>query len=404
MVPKTFIESHFGASSGTVNEDYITVDEIREQYGKNVLYDERGFILIVDDEDIFSLLQIEKTMTKIADLYKVIASSNDGNIPANTLDGILTTRWSADGDGEWLRYSLYEEKEVSATEIAFYKGDERSTSFEIQVSLDGENWTSVFEGSSSGENAGAERFEFEPSMAKYVKVVGHMSDASSWNSICEVQFFNTNDEPLLDYISLTPQVVVETAVDVYVPVVLEGTAVGTTDDAYVEIANPDSTFGISDADKLRVKANMDSSIVRISYLRFDVSDMTDFETVMFQISGMVSTNNPSNPEYEFDVYGILEDDWDETTITWNNSPNHAMDSTEVTGLDESAFHLGSFVMSGPGVVKRHVVDVTEFVKEQVEADGVVTLMIVDSKIQNGNTDPYSKERSDESARPYLYFN
>ena len=59
-------------------------------------------------------------------------------------------------------------------------------------------------------------------------------------------------------------------------------------------------------------------------------------------------------------------------------------------------------MSGPGLVKKYTVDVTEFVKSQKEKDGIVTLMIVDTKIQNLNCDPYSKERSSEAHRPYLY--
>jgi len=33
----------------------------------------------------------------------VVASGNDGNLPENTLDNNLATRWSASGDGQWIQ-------------------------------------------------------------------------------------------------------------------------------------------------------------------------------------------------------------------------------------------------------------------------------------------------------------
>src|SRR4051812_28607996 len=36
----------------------------------------------------------------------VTASADDGNVPANTVDGSLATRWSAQGDGQWIRFDL----------------------------------------------------------------------------------------------------------------------------------------------------------------------------------------------------------------------------------------------------------------------------------------------------------
>src|SRR5438034_2721781 len=39
-------------------------------------------------------------------VVSVVASANDGNIPQNTLDNNLATRWSANGDGQWIRYDF----------------------------------------------------------------------------------------------------------------------------------------------------------------------------------------------------------------------------------------------------------------------------------------------------------
>src|SRR5437899_452355 len=62
----------------------------------------------------------------------VSASADDGNVPANTLDGSLATRWSASGDGQWIRYDLGSSKTVGSLKIAWYQGDQRTSSFDVQ--------------------------------------------------------------------------------------------------------------------------------------------------------------------------------------------------------------------------------------------------------------------------------
>src|SRR6266545_1999185 len=52
----------------------------------------------------------------------VTASADDGNVPANTVDNDLSTRWSANGDAQWIRYDLGARKRVTAVLIAFYRG------------------------------------------------------------------------------------------------------------------------------------------------------------------------------------------------------------------------------------------------------------------------------------------
>src|SRR5438034_1171029 len=76
----------------------------------------------------------------------VTASANDGNIPQNTLDNNLATRWAASGDGQWIRYDLGAVGDIGGVDIAWYLGDMRSAHFDIQVSLDTVTWTTVFSG------------------------------------------------------------------------------------------------------------------------------------------------------------------------------------------------------------------------------------------------------------------
>src|SRR6058998_2806789 len=64
----------------------------------------------------------------------VLASADDGNVAANTLDGSLSTRWAASGDGQWILFDLGSSQTVGAVSIAWYKGDQRSSSFDIQTS------------------------------------------------------------------------------------------------------------------------------------------------------------------------------------------------------------------------------------------------------------------------------
>lgn len=117
----------------------------------------------------------------------VIASADDGNVPANTVDGSLATRWSASGDGQWIRFDLGATKNVSLVKIAFYSGDTRSSTFDLQVSTDGTNFTTVKSFTSSGTTLQLETFEIPDKSARYVRYLGHGNSANLWNSLTEVE-------------------------------------------------------------------------------------------------------------------------------------------------------------------------------------------------------------------------
>src|SRR5216117_2229664 len=69
-------------------------------------------------------------------VVSVVASANDGNIPQNTLDNNLATRWSANGDGQWIRYDLGAVMAIGPVNIAWHRGTEWASAFDIEVSLD----------------------------------------------------------------------------------------------------------------------------------------------------------------------------------------------------------------------------------------------------------------------------
>ena len=134
-------------------------------------------------------------------IVDVTASSfdNDGTIhpPEDSIDNDFGTRWSAEGDGEWIRYDLSESVTVSFVDIAWYKGDQRNAFFDIEVSDDGIAWTQVFTGQSSGTTTNLERYDFADAAATFVRIVGHGNSTSGndWNSILEVDIYGIPDAP-----------------------------------------------------------------------------------------------------------------------------------------------------------------------------------------------------------------
>jgi hypothetical protein len=128
----------------------------------------------------------------------VSASSHDGNGPENTLDGDLNTRWSARGVGEWIQFDLGAEQEVNHVAVAWYRGDARTSSFEIHLSNDASSWNKVFEGVSSGTTLQLEEYTFEQAQARYVRIVGLGNSNNSWNSITIVDLYGNQVTPVDD--------------------------------------------------------------------------------------------------------------------------------------------------------------------------------------------------------------
>jgi endoglucanase len=117
----------------------------------------------------------------------VSASADDGNVPANVLDNNLSTRWSANGDGQWIQFCLATQQTVNGVAIAFYSGNVRSSEFDLLTSLDGSTWATAAAGlNSSGTSLNPETFTFSQRTAKYVRIVGHGNSVNAWNSYTEV--------------------------------------------------------------------------------------------------------------------------------------------------------------------------------------------------------------------------
>jgi hypothetical protein len=122
----------------------------------------------------------------------VTASANDGHLPSNAVDNNLDTRWSADGDGQWLQLDLGSVKSVGFVKIAFFKGDVRTARADIQLATVAGVWTTVASITSSGTTLEEQTFDFPDRDARFVRYLGHGNSVNGFNSLTEIKVFSGN--------------------------------------------------------------------------------------------------------------------------------------------------------------------------------------------------------------------
>lgn len=140
---------------------------------------------------------------------EVSASGSDGNLPEGTLDGYLSTRWSAEtvspDDPQWISYDLGSVRQIGYLGIAWHQGDRRQSLFDLEVSDDGQTWEPVLaDATSSGTELDLEPVEFDGAPAptgvsgRYLRYLGYGNTASGWNSVSEVRLYPPNaDGPIV---------------------------------------------------------------------------------------------------------------------------------------------------------------------------------------------------------------
>jgi hypothetical protein len=115
------------------------------------------------------------------------ASPNDaGNVPANTIDNNINTRWSSFGIGSFIQTDLGLVQTICSVDIGWYNGDTRQNNFAISVSADGTTFTDVFTGKSSGTITQIENYDFQDIDARYVKITVNGNTQNNWASITEI--------------------------------------------------------------------------------------------------------------------------------------------------------------------------------------------------------------------------
>ena len=111
-----------------------------------------------------------------------------GNIPEYSYDGDMSTRWSAEGVGEWCVHDLGEEKRIDAFGVALWMGAQREFYFDVEVSNDGVNFTPVVKDyTSCGNTEDIEVILLDESVnARYVRYMGKGNSVNAWNNVIEL--------------------------------------------------------------------------------------------------------------------------------------------------------------------------------------------------------------------------
>ncbi|MCF6361756.1 MAG: polysaccharide lyase family 7 protein [Cyclobacteriaceae bacterium] len=142
--------------------------------------------------DDFSLTAESGNGLEKVSVSSVSASNDDGNVPANTLDGNLGTRWSSNGSGQYITYDLGSVKSISSMKIAWYKGDQRNSYFKIRIGTTTSSLSTVYNASttgSSGTTLQLETYDFGQVSARYVRITGLGNSSNTWNSVTEAEIW-----------------------------------------------------------------------------------------------------------------------------------------------------------------------------------------------------------------------
>lgn len=110
--------------------------------------------------------------------------------PSHTIDGNLSTFFSAEGQGQWVQYDLGESHAVNGVSLAWYQGDVRAFTFKVLASEDAQSWTEVYSGVSSGNTLALEDYLFSAATARYVRIVGYGNTVNQWMSITEARILH----------------------------------------------------------------------------------------------------------------------------------------------------------------------------------------------------------------------
>ncbi|MBA4124412.1 MAG: DNRLRE domain-containing protein [Acidobacteria bacterium] len=141
-----------------------------------------------------------------------------------------------------------------------------------------------------------------------------------------------------------------------------------------------TNFGSDTVMRVKKYSSVDSD--RISYLKFDLNSLgrTSVKQAVVNVYGR---NAIDTENLAFHVYGITDDSWSESTITWNNSPNHDLSGAKASGVGATAFPLGVLTVNGTNGNTR--LNITNWVNEQLAENKIVSLMLIREYKYDGDT-------------------
>ncbi len=234
------------------------------------------------------------------------SSEQGGNTAASAIDGRSLTRWSANGDGEWIEVKFSLDVEVDAIEVSFYKGDERYQEFSLYV--DGNEV--VDNKISSGKTTSLQRFPFKPITGSSLSFLGHGNSENKWNSLTELVVCGTHE---------TEQQAVDVSGDTC-------DTLSKLDVKSIEISGSDG----NDADNLLdgdLKTKWSSEHKDVILTLKDTSYVSDI--------GIAFYNGDKNDNM-FDVLALTKNGWSEVVVDGHSSKSKGIESYDIdlAGVDE----------------------------------------------------------------------
>ncbi|HLG77828.1 MAG TPA: discoidin domain-containing protein, partial [Ktedonobacteraceae bacterium] len=116
------------------------------------------------------------------------SSSSDSDVPANAIDGDPGTRWSTGAsqtNGQWFQIDLGSTQSFNKIVLdATNSSNDYPASYEVDVSNDGSNWSSV----ATGNGSTVTTITFGTQSARYIKIV-QTGSSSWWWSIHELNVY-----------------------------------------------------------------------------------------------------------------------------------------------------------------------------------------------------------------------
>lgn len=163
-----------------------TIFDINGKEIKELSKEKNVYVRSADKAEAFVL---EFPNSNIAEGKPCVASSTMGdNVASRITDGSIQKRWESEySDPQWVYVDLQEVHNINTIQL-FWEGA-HSKEYEIQTSLDAENWETMH--SDSNCDGGVDLITFSPCDARYVRVYG--KNRATWfgHSILEVKIFDT---------------------------------------------------------------------------------------------------------------------------------------------------------------------------------------------------------------------
>jgi hypothetical protein len=119
--------------------------------------------------------------------------------PSNVLDDNTTTKWSANGDNQWLLLKLAVPFKISHLVLAFLLGQQYKSYFDIYASKDNLSWDHVLTSAASFKFSGERQvFDFPVLYGNteyaYLKYIGHGNSVNYLNNVSEIKVYGTSQQ------------------------------------------------------------------------------------------------------------------------------------------------------------------------------------------------------------------